>query len=223
MTTKTMDLHVEPSRNHGCCRMALCRRIGAKAIPMVFRRVRAYAARAGRRFTAYGCSIRPEAGSNVKNNNERRSIAAFNNFNPRGGKMKPKLVFYFMPKIRQGRNKVAKVMRLLPLLFAASLACAPAHGNCYNFATSPTYQFSRIGACAALSVSFTGTSESNLHFVYNNAYDACRMRVFNVWQCPVNHKYRNVNQMHSTWRNELAACQQTMTNAYNRFRGRMCD
>ena len=84
----------------------------------------------GRSTDAAG-SIRPvvtnlvPAAVEVANNNERRSIAAFMNFNTRERKMGPKLVFCFMPKIRQERNGMAKAMKLFPLLvFLMSLLSA---------------------------------------------------------------------------------------------------
>ena len=183
----------------------------------------------GRSTDAAG-SIRPiatnlvPAAVEVANNNERRSIAAFMNFNPRGRKMKPKLAFYFMPKIRQGRNGMAKAAKLLPLLLIGILMNMPAYGSCYP-SVRFEYNFTKFTLCQPAGINELAIAETFLYSTYSNAHNACHHNVRVAWQCPVpvRSRLKITNQIHSTWNREMAACQQHMNNLYERTQGRMCD
>ena len=192
----------------------------------------------GRSTDAAG-SIRPvvtnlvPAAVEVANNNERRSIAVFMNFNPRGRKMKPKLVFCFMPKMRQWSNGMAKAMKLLMLLLASGLMSAPAHSTCYTWIDLGNFEFQEFSGhyaqgngyaiCRPSSVNAqVASDEDELWSFYNSAFESCHSNVEFEWGCPVRHRWNNVNQVHSAWQRALAECKQFFTNQYNKYKGRMC-
>ena len=183
----------------------------------------------GRSTDAVG-SIRPiatnlvPAAVGVANSNERRSLAAFMNFNSRGRKMKPKLVFRFMPKMWQGRNGMAKAMKLLMLLLVSGLISAPAHGECYTEVGLGEYRFQKFGWCEPFSVGpWNGIDDAaELRSAYESMWDSCYGNIKFKWSCPVNQRYRNANQIQSAWQRQIAECRQFVTNQYNKYNGRMC-
>ena len=145
--------------------------------------------------------------------------------------MKQKLVFYFMLKMRQWSNGMAKAMKLLMLLLASGLMSAPAHSECYNTPYLGGYNFTSYGrgpSCGPMSIitrdfdGYNWVSEDGLWKAYKEMRSACHSHVSNYWNCPVRNRWNNVNQIHSTWQREVRACQQKMDNQYNKYKGKMC-
>ena len=142
--------------------------------------------------------------------------------------MKAKLVFRSMPKMRQGRNRMAKAMKLLPLLLAGGLMSAPAHGECYRWVDLSGYNFSSFSgghvSCEPSPVASrtAWNSDGELRLAYEEMWEECRSSVNSEWNCPVVWKWNNVNQVRSTWQREVSACQQRMTNQYRKYKGKMC-
>ena len=143
--------------------------------------------------------------------------------------MKAKLALYFMPKIRQGRNGMAKAMKLLMLLLASGLMSAPAHGECYSWVELDGYSFSRFSkeygpSCEPSSVDSrtARNGEGELRRTYEEMWEECHSNVESEWKCPVFWEWSNVNQVRSTWQRQISACQQRMTNQYRKYKGKMC-
>ena len=150
--------------------------------------------------------------------------------------MKLKLAFCSMPKMRQGRNGMAKAVKLLMLLLASSLVCAPAHSECYTRVGLAGYVFTAFNDEHGLPVCNPGSvrarasdhpwyaidNADKLREAYEDMRRECRSTVAFVWKCPVWRKLKNVNQIHSTWNREIAACLQHVNNQYKKYNGRMC-